>query len=287
MGIAILPSQNYFQGRFRNEALTLTPLKSRRYSNPDGIQSRRRKRSPALTQSNFENRNRRDGTVTAKSPAKKMVMGQVKILKRGETLSQSKSRDNRKPTVKKENDLNLVLRSTDRLGPAPKTVQEQVRVSALKVVNEIYAGSAFVTSPPPSCLPVPCFLRRNNGSATGDLRRLLRLDAVWSRTFRINPNCGYSELTTTELLSDTIGLVIRAKYRISCFYWLWFALAPSTRGLPSLVFLFKRMAFECERNEVAAISFGISSLEFERQRLVQTPVSSSSCFFSSRERRSK
>ncbi|KAG6671199.1 hypothetical protein I3843_16G114700 [Carya illinoinensis] len=177
MGIAIFPSQNCFHGRFRHEALTLTPLKPRRYSNPDSPQSRRQKRSPAGTQSNFENRNRRDGSVAARFPAKNLVMGQVKILKRGETLSQTKSYDNRKPRAKKENDLNLVLRSTDRLCPVPLAVQKYIRVSELKVVDEIYAGSAFVASPPPSCLPVPCFLGRNNGSATSDLRRLLRLDS--------------------------------------------------------------------------------------------------------------
>lgn len=58
---------------------------------------------------------------------------------------------------------------------------------------------------------------------------------------------------TIEVLSDTIVLVTRVKNRMSSFYRGWFALAPSNHGLPSYVFLFKRMAFECEQNEVIKV----------------------------------
>ncbi|KAK7840081.1 hypothetical protein CFP56_017184 [Quercus suber] len=52
---------------------------------------------------------------------------------------------------------------------------KQIRVAEFNAVDGIYAGSAFVTSPPPSSLPVPGFLGKN-GPATSDLRRLLGLD---------------------------------------------------------------------------------------------------------------
>ncbi|XP_057500762.1 uncharacterized protein LOC130784792 [Actinidia eriantha] len=73
---------------------------------------------------------------------------------------------------------NLVVCSTDRLGPDPENVQKQVRVSDSKVVDGLYAGSAtFLASPPPSSLPVPDFFmkKKNNDAATSDLRRLLNL----------------------------------------------------------------------------------------------------------------
>ena len=109
-----------------------------------------------------------------------LVMGQVKILKRGEKLFSEEnhrgivdSPGDRKARANGEEDLDLVLGSTDRLGPDPETVQKQVRVSDFK--DGIYAGSACVTSPPPSSVPVPGFLGKN-GVATSDLRRLLGLD---------------------------------------------------------------------------------------------------------------
>ncbi|KAI4335602.1 hypothetical protein L6164_014236 [Bauhinia variegata] len=186
MGTAILRSHDCLQGRFRQEALAFSkyPLRSRRNSdpNPNGYQSRRRKRSPVPFQANQDRDRSRygDQSMVARGPAANLVMGQVKILKRGEKLSSENthrgigvSAENRKMGAKSEEDFDLVLGSTDRLGPDPVTVQKQIRVSEFK--DGIYAGSAFVTSPPPSSVPVPGFLGKN-GAATIDLRRLLRLD---------------------------------------------------------------------------------------------------------------
>ncbi|KAJ7979652.1 Proline-rich nuclear receptor coactivator [Quillaja saponaria] len=196
MGTAILRSEDCLRGRFRHETLALTQIstRSRRNSNPNPdsnlntFQSRRRKRSPVAVQSNQQDRDRDrsrygygDRSVVDKAPSRDLVMGQVKILKRGETLSVEKNskglgivEKNRKTRVNCGEDLDLVLGSIDRLGPDPETVQKQIRVSECKVVDGIYAGSAFVSSPPPSSLPVPGFLGKN-GTATSDLRRLLRL----------------------------------------------------------------------------------------------------------------
>ncbi|XP_059455317.1 uncharacterized protein LOC132185575 [Corylus avellana] len=173
MGTVILRSHDCFQGRLRHEALALTPpLKTRRNPNPNP--TTRRKRSPAGIQTNLQDRDRRDRSVVARVAAKNLVMGQVKILKRGEKLGQTRNGCN----SNKEEDLDLVLGSTDRLGPDPDTVKKQIKVAEFKVVDGIYAGSAFVTSPPPSSVPVPGFLGKKHGSATSDLRRLLRLDSV-------------------------------------------------------------------------------------------------------------
>ncbi|XP_061375731.1 uncharacterized protein LOC133317864 [Gastrolobium bilobum] len=197
MGTAIIRSHDCLQGRFfRNDTLAIATshVRSRRNSNNNPIlnsyayQNRRRKRSPvAAVQANCHYGGRRRSgdrfTAPTKVPATaNIVMGQVRILKRGEKLSPENSHrglevavpaENRKAKVKSEEDLHLFLGSTHRLGPDPVTVQKQVRVSDSK--DGIYAGSAFVASPPPSSVPVPGFLGKN-GAATSDLRRLLRLD---------------------------------------------------------------------------------------------------------------
>lgn len=121
--------------------------------------------------------------MVAKVPGKNLVMGQVKILRRGEPLNPAMN-DNRvvgvadrKPRAKSVEDSDLVLGSTDRLGPDPETVQKQIKVAEFKVMDAIYAGSGAYASPPPSSVPLPAFLGKN-GAATSDLRRLLRLDVV-------------------------------------------------------------------------------------------------------------
>ena len=180
MGTAILRSHDCLQGRFRNDALALATshVRSQRCSNnpnPNNFnscahQNRHRKRSTV----NNHRRSRSGDRPVEKYPAAtaNLVAGQVKILKRGEKLSPEKNR-HREARVKSVDDLDLFLGSTNRLGPDPVTVQRQIRVSVPKDV--IYAGSAFVASPPPSSVPVPAFLGKN-GAATSDLRRLLRLD---------------------------------------------------------------------------------------------------------------
>jgi len=203
MGTAILHSQDCLRSRFQHETLTLaaSSVRSRRnssfsYPNPsdvskaNGSQSRRRKRSPVGFQSNPQDRERNrfaDRAVVAKIPGKNLVMGQVKILKRGETLSCGTGKNNRgvggagsgedrKPRAKVGEDMDLVLGSTDRLGPDPEMVQKQIKVSEFKVVDGVYAGTAaFYSSPPPSSVPLPAFLGKN-GAATIDLRRMLGLD---------------------------------------------------------------------------------------------------------------
>ncbi|KAJ1436960.1 hypothetical protein SESBI_03795 [Sesbania bispinosa] len=172
MGTALLRSHDCLQSRLRHDASSLatSSVRSQRNSNPNPNQTRRGKRSRPAVHPNFQDRDRsRSGVdqscVVVKLPGANLVMGQVKILKRGEKLSPEDT------TKKSEEGFDLVLGSTDRLGPDPETVQKQVRVPDL--TEGIYAGPTSLASPPPSSLPVPGFLGKKSGTITGDLRRLL------------------------------------------------------------------------------------------------------------------
>ncbi|WMV10345.1 hypothetical protein MTR67_003730 [Solanum verrucosum] len=90
-----------------------------------------------------------------------IVMGQVMILRRGESL------DSLNPNI--------------RLGPdQPGMLPKNIRVG--HTPTDVYAGSAFSNSPSPRSLPLPSFFNNMNNnnkkqdSASRDLRRLLRLE---------------------------------------------------------------------------------------------------------------
>ncbi|KAJ8765470.1 hypothetical protein K2173_014592 [Erythroxylum novogranatense] len=155
MGTSILRSQDCLAGggRLRNETLTLTKMPI--HHNPNfSAASRRRKRTVAAKNLN---RTKACQSMVSKAPAKNLVMGQVKILKRGESLGSFEDRavaDKRRPRYP-----DLVLGSTDRLGPDPEIVQKQIRAREInRFIDGVYAGSTVVSSPPPSSLPVPGFL---------------------------------------------------------------------------------------------------------------------------------
>lgn len=109
-----------------------------------------------------------------KSKNSKIVLGQVTILRRGESL------DTKIKANQKKSSGDVTVYGTGRLGPDPKLVPKQVRFGL-----DTYAGSAFSMSPAPSSLPLPSFFnKKDNGgvkavddlAATRDLRRLLRLE---------------------------------------------------------------------------------------------------------------
>ncbi|CAL0304920.1 unnamed protein product [Lupinus luteus] len=194
MGTAILiRSHDSLQTRLRNDAFSLTASSSKpqRNPNPNSGRTRRRTQPPVTTNSNDRDRSRNGvdrSTVVVKGPGSNLVMGQVKILKRGEKLPEIAKSDERvdsslESVAEIGESFNLGLGSTDRLGPDPVTVKEQIkvqkqiRVSDLK--NGVYAGSNFdVASPPPSSVPVPIFLGKKNVVSTIGLRRLLQLDSL-------------------------------------------------------------------------------------------------------------
>ncbi|XP_019198025.1 PREDICTED: uncharacterized protein LOC109191804 [Ipomoea nil] len=148
---------------------------------PNFSGSRRRKRSPAgMNPPNSRNHSRANlrpegaSALGPGSPAKNLVMGQVKILKRGEQLP-SPSSDTTTTTSSRESSPGsggvywnaeemLVLCSTQRLGPEPETVHKEIKLPDL---------SAFLVSPLPSSLPIPKFFGtkvKKTGAATCHLR---------------------------------------------------------------------------------------------------------------------
>ncbi|XP_010456089.1 PREDICTED: uncharacterized protein LOC104737580 [Camelina sativa] len=136
------------------------PCLSRHSDGATAAPPRRRKRIPTTTSQ----------PTVIKSPAANtnLVMGQVKILKRGEALSAFNNKENnsscdvtRRPVTKKmvNNDVDLIVSSTNRLGPEPETVRKQI--GAFKRL-EIFAGAGCSISPLPSSVPIPCFLEKND-----------------------------------------------------------------------------------------------------------------------------
>lgn len=178
-GVEVLHPQNLLKDRFAHHpsrhGSIQSPVKFQKKSNispnpnrnPNSCtaKSNRRKR---IQQNTSNNR------YCSTSPPSNhtLVMGQVKILKRGEVLTKDLNEGNNK--VAAVDDL-MVLSATDRLGPEPDVIPNQIRVL------NFYAGSAIISSPPPSCLPKPVFFKKKNldsniDDATSDLRRILRLD---------------------------------------------------------------------------------------------------------------
>lgn len=114
--------------------------------------------------------------VSASVPVKKntnstVVVGQVRILKRGEEIP------------KKTVDLVVEkpdLGSTRRIGPDPVMIPTQIRKSKKA---PFYAGPVTMSSPPPSDVPLPGFFTTKKpvslfqaAAATNDLIRILRID---------------------------------------------------------------------------------------------------------------
>ncbi|KAK1407884.1 hypothetical protein QVD17_39511 [Tagetes erecta] len=170
-GVAVVHPQDCF-----NDNSFVTPVKSRPTPISAGV--------------------RRNKTMVTNPPVSKtLVMGQVKILKRGEPLDESsplltknvpvdrkaikdvsvkgskKKKNEKRNTTTKSQKLkpeDFALCSTNRLGPDPEMVPKQ------NLADLFFAGSAFVDSPPPSSLPLPGFFSKNEDPTT-DLRRILGL----------------------------------------------------------------------------------------------------------------
>ncbi|KAM1200926.1 hypothetical protein ACFX2I_017130 [Malus domestica] len=130
-----------------------------------------------------------------KSPApQNLVMGQVKILKRGEEIPKTvpappPQKQNFKPQVpapppQKQNPKPQVpdLGNTNLMGPAPKRVPKQTKNKDSNLTAGFYAGSSScIASPPPSSLPLPSFFAKKSvvsstDAAASELLKLLRLN---------------------------------------------------------------------------------------------------------------
>ncbi|TMW90348.1 hypothetical protein EJD97_015871 [Solanum chilense] len=123
-----------------------------------------------------------------------IVMGQVMILRRGESLdslnpnirnenkTMSSGKKKKQPASGSGDELTTVY-DTGRLGPEqPGMFPKNIRVGHSP--TDVYAGSAFSNSPSPRSLPLPSFFNNKkqveltsfDDSASRDLRRLLRLE---------------------------------------------------------------------------------------------------------------
>lgn len=114
------------------------------------------------------------------------TMGQVTLLRRGESLDSltSKASPNSKSPNQKSAD-DLAVLGTRRIGPdSPEMAPRHIRLSP-PPLPDVYAGSAFSLSPSPRSVPLPSFFNKKQDDgkvsplddpATRDLRRLLRLD---------------------------------------------------------------------------------------------------------------
>ncbi|KAI9191127.1 hypothetical protein LWI28_003983 [Acer negundo] len=222
MTVAVLNPQDCLSKNYRfSKQPLISPMKDPRNSNPNFNNNRsnrvqqlpnRTKRSPPRSHRNSP----LSRPAAPKAPPKtNLVMGQVKILKRGEDPSltmaaQKPVSAEQKPASAEQKLVSAVqkpvsaepekkkkggavvqkraypdLGSTDRLGPEPGSVPIQIRLSESKNrAANFYAGSAFVTSPPPSSLPLPAFFTKKSvvtlqtDDATSDLRRILKLDML-------------------------------------------------------------------------------------------------------------
>ncbi|EEF46907.1 uncharacterized protein LOC8274216 [Ricinus communis] len=185
MGVAVLSPQDCLQNPLssRRDLISLPPRMKPPPRNPNGP-------DPKANRSNRPQPNRRKRSPNTSPPSRAAVLpkvvaapviGQVKILKRGEQLPKTTPEKVLSQPIKIEMKNKYGdLGSTQRLGPDPELVPTGSRARLTEPDNSkvhgFYAGSAFITSPPPSSLPLPAFFMKKSASAvdaTSDLRRIL------------------------------------------------------------------------------------------------------------------
>ncbi|XP_072960086.1 uncharacterized protein [Typha angustifolia] len=122
-------------------------------------------------------RKRKEGSPKL-AKGKHMVMGQVTILKHGESLDSVMT--GRKKREASADSWEVAVFGSARLGPDPDAIPKEVRLRPVRC-GDAFAGVGFTLSPSPRALPLPSFPRRRkevgvDDSKTKGLRRLLRLE---------------------------------------------------------------------------------------------------------------
>lgn len=210
-GVVVLHPQDLFNHNHHRHQFISPSMKShstRRNLHPAPSRScNRRKRSPHKTTTlpSKESNHHRNSSPSSKPTSSGPVMvGPIKILKRGEALPVSTTPSSLDLTPLKEQPLPPPVQKA----PANTTTKKkkmgagvsrelavlspfEPELKQIQRISDCYAGSAFISSPPPSSLPVPAFFRKknlvltdddntatnsNSDDATSDLLRLLRLD---------------------------------------------------------------------------------------------------------------
>ncbi|PON71285.1 serine/arginine repetitive matrix-like protein [Parasponia andersonii] len=186
MGVAVLNPHDCLKEPLYDKTLFSPPMKRPRNPNHRSgnraPQPNRRKRSPSRP--NNSSPPRPKPAVEKPKPAGNIIMGHVKILKRGEELKEKTASEPSPAPVPavKESLVGADLDSACILGPDPESVRTQIRVTKSDRVAGFYAGpSSCIASPPPSSLPLPAFFSKKsvvsiNDEATSALLKALRLD---------------------------------------------------------------------------------------------------------------
>lgn len=182
MSIAVLHPEDCLKHPFSKQALISPPRTAANF--PKNTNPNRPNRSPVNRKKRATNTSPPSRPVVdQKSPAKNLLIGQVKILKRGEELVKPAEEPIKVEKKKVGNGNGLDLASTNRSRSDPISIPSQIRLTeSNNKISAFYAGSAFFTSPPPSSVPLPAFFTKKCPAATKtvdpttDLRRILRLD---------------------------------------------------------------------------------------------------------------
>ncbi|KAF8116550.1 hypothetical protein N665_0017s0102 [Sinapis alba] len=152
MATAILSSRNSLNHQFDHESLI--------HRNPNSRLRRNSTTAPRQLKRSSSKASQSKTLVASPAANTKLVMGQVRILKRGETLSAAFRKDDTKRHRLRMSDVDLM---TNRTRPEQETVEKQIGASiGLEIVSVDYAGSCNSVSPPPSSLPIPCFLEKKD-----------------------------------------------------------------------------------------------------------------------------
>ncbi|ONI34546.1 hypothetical protein PRUPE_1G486700 [Prunus persica] len=169
MGVQVLSPQNCLKDSLSPQQALMNP---NRNPNPNRVrtspQTDRKKRRPTRPNNNSPS------PVQKPAAPKNIVMGQVKILKRGDEIP--KATPVRSPQKQNPNPQVPDLGSTSRMGPDSKKVPERNWASGF------YAGSSScIAAPPPESLPLPSFFAKKSAPSSTDeaasvLLKLLRLN---------------------------------------------------------------------------------------------------------------
>lgn len=161
MGVAVLQPHDTLRNKPSNHYQTITsPMKiPNPNSKPHRTPRNRKKRfdpSPQDVPVSVSGLARPNKPYVNNKP---LLTGQVKILKRGQQLTET---------------------TPDLQPPRPQTETVSSPLPSTEKVEGLYAGySMLVMSPPPSSVPLPAFITKKIAAvsdATSDLRKMLRLD---------------------------------------------------------------------------------------------------------------
>ncbi|KAG0496642.1 hypothetical protein HPP92_001184 [Vanilla planifolia] len=146
-----------------------SPIRHNDNRKPPAMEKRRRRRREGLPRTGEQQKLER-----------RLEMGKVTILKRGETLEGTVEEkvDGSSGVVDGTCEESL---QTERLDPDPEVIPRRIRL--VPRCEEEYAGSEFSSSPSPRSLPLPSFSKKGIAqvaafdlSATVGLLRLLRIE---------------------------------------------------------------------------------------------------------------